>query len=87
MEHEMAMHQMRAHLARAGREIQAARQFLETPTGKRHQPRPSEDPRQRHGLHRRRYGHDPAKPERAGQLISSRTQEVATERTWRRFWG
>jgi tRNA-dihydrouridine synthase len=32
MEHEMAMRQMRAHLARAGREIQSARQFLETPT-------------------------------------------------------
>jgi hypothetical protein len=34
MEHEMAMRQMRAHLARAGREIQSARQFLETPTGR-----------------------------------------------------
>ena len=33
-EHEMAMRQMRAHLARAGREIQSARQFLETPTGR-----------------------------------------------------
>ena len=31
-EHEMAMRQMRAHLARAGRKIQSARQFLETPT-------------------------------------------------------
>ena len=31
MEHEMAMNQMRAHLARAGREIQSARQFLEVP--------------------------------------------------------
>jgi hypothetical protein len=34
MEHEIAMAQMRAHLARAGREIQAALQFLETPTGR-----------------------------------------------------
>jgi type II secretory pathway component PulM len=33
MEHEMAMRQMRAHLARAGREIQSARQFLATPEG------------------------------------------------------
>ena len=33
MEHEMAMRQMRTHLARAGREIQSARQFLETPEG------------------------------------------------------
>jgi hypothetical protein len=32
MEHEMAMRQMRAHLARAGREIQSTRQLLETPT-------------------------------------------------------
>jgi hypothetical protein len=32
MEHEMAMRQMRAHLARTGREIQSARQFLETPS-------------------------------------------------------
>jgi len=32
MEHEMAMRQMRTHLARAGREVQSARQFLETPT-------------------------------------------------------
>jgi hypothetical protein len=32
MEHEMAMRQMRAHPARAGREIQSARRFLETPT-------------------------------------------------------
>jgi hypothetical protein len=31
VEHETAMQQMRAHLARAGREIQSARQFLETP--------------------------------------------------------
>ena len=31
-EHEMAMRQMRAHLARAGRKILSARQFLETPT-------------------------------------------------------
>jgi hypothetical protein len=31
MEHEMAMRQMRAHLAHAGREIRSARQFLETP--------------------------------------------------------
>jgi hypothetical protein len=34
MEHEQAMAQMRAHLARAGREIQSARQYLETPTGR-----------------------------------------------------
>ncbi len=34
MEHEQAMEQMRAHLARAGREIQSARQFLETPEGR-----------------------------------------------------
>ena len=34
MEHEMAMRQMRAHLARAGREIGSARQFLETPAGR-----------------------------------------------------
>jgi hypothetical protein len=34
VEHETAMQQMRAHLARAGREIQSARQFLETPEGK-----------------------------------------------------
>jgi hypothetical protein len=34
MEHEMAMREMRAHLARAGREIQAARKFLETPEGR-----------------------------------------------------
>jgi hypothetical protein len=34
MEHEMAMRQKRAHLTRAGREIQSARQFLETPEGK-----------------------------------------------------
>jgi hypothetical protein len=33
VEHETAMQQMRAHLARAGREIQSARQFLETPEG------------------------------------------------------
>jgi hypothetical protein len=33
MEHQMAMRQMTAHLARAGREIQSARQFLETPAG------------------------------------------------------
>jgi hypothetical protein len=33
MEHEMAMRQMRAHLARAGREIRSARQYLETPAG------------------------------------------------------
>ena len=32
MEHETAMQQMRAHLPRAGRENQSARQFLETPT-------------------------------------------------------
>jgi hypothetical protein len=32
MEHEQAMEQMRAHVARAGREIATARQFLETPT-------------------------------------------------------
>ena len=32
MEHELAMRQMRSHLARAGREIKSARQFLETPT-------------------------------------------------------
>jgi hypothetical protein len=32
VEHETAMQQMRAHLARAGREIQSARQFLETPS-------------------------------------------------------
>ena len=32
MEHEMAMRLMRDHLARAGREIQSARQFLETPS-------------------------------------------------------
>jgi len=32
MEHEMVMRQMRTHLARAGREVQSARQFLETPT-------------------------------------------------------
>jgi hypothetical protein len=32
MEHETAMREMRAHMARAGREIQSARQFLETPT-------------------------------------------------------
>jgi hypothetical protein len=34
MEHEMAMRQMRAHLAHAGREIRSARQFLETPAGR-----------------------------------------------------
>jgi hypothetical protein len=34
MEHEMAMRQMRAHLARAGREIRSARQYLETPAGR-----------------------------------------------------
>jgi hypothetical protein len=34
MEHEMAMRQMRAHVARAGREIRSARQFLETPAGR-----------------------------------------------------
>jgi hypothetical protein len=34
MEHEQAMEQMRAHLARAGREIQSARQYLETPVGR-----------------------------------------------------
>jgi hypothetical protein len=28
------MQQMRAHLARAGWELQSARQFLETPTGR-----------------------------------------------------
>jgi hypothetical protein len=33
MEHEMAMRQMRAHLAHAGREIRSARQFLETRGG------------------------------------------------------
>jgi hypothetical protein len=33
VEHETAMQQMRAHLARAGREIQSARQFLATPEG------------------------------------------------------
>ena len=33
MEHGTAMRQMRAHLARAGREIRSARQFLETPEG------------------------------------------------------
>jgi hypothetical protein len=33
MEHETAMQQMRAHLPRAGRENQSARQFLETPEG------------------------------------------------------
>ena len=31
MEHGTAMRQMRAHLARAGREMRSARQFLETP--------------------------------------------------------
>jgi hypothetical protein len=34
MEHEMAMRQMRAHLAHAGREIRSARQYLETPAGR-----------------------------------------------------
>jgi hypothetical protein len=34
MEHEMAMRQMRAHVARAGRELRSARQFLETPAGR-----------------------------------------------------
>jgi hypothetical protein len=33
VEHETAMQQMRAHLARAGREIQSARQFLATREG------------------------------------------------------
>ena len=33
MEHQMAMRLMRAHQARAGREIQSARQFLATPEG------------------------------------------------------
>jgi hypothetical protein len=34
MEHEQAMEQMRAHLARAGREVQSARAFMETPEGR-----------------------------------------------------
>jgi hypothetical protein len=79
MEHEMAMRQMRAHLAHAGREIRSARQFLETPAGRDTNlalgggggeggesggERPPSllipPPPQRHGLHRRRYGHDRA---------------------------
>jgi hypothetical protein len=35
MEHEKAMAQMRYHLARAGREIQAAQRFLDVPEQRR----------------------------------------------------
>jgi hypothetical protein len=33
MEHEQAMAQMRAHLARAGRELQSAQRYLDVPAG------------------------------------------------------
>ena len=33
MEHEQAMAQMRAHLARAGRELQSAQRYLDVPGG------------------------------------------------------
>ena len=33
MEHEQAMAQMRAHLARAGRELQSAQRYLYVPAG------------------------------------------------------
>ena len=33
MEHEQAMVQMRAHLARAGRELQSAQRYLDVPAG------------------------------------------------------
>jgi hypothetical protein len=83
----MAMRQMRAHLAR--RSGDSVRPPVPRDADReRHQPRVGEGPRQRLGLHRRRYGHDPAEPARAGRLVSPGAQESGSERPgWRRFFG